>query len=381
MSDANVPQSRRVLHLIESWGPGGAERVLTDIVAELRADRWRSVVVAVAEGWVAEQARAHGATVLVVPQRRRFDLGYLASLRRIIVRERIDIVHAHLLMSSLYGGMAAALQGLPAVATFHGSVDVPKHSFVVGLKARILQRAIDRTIFVSDALRQDIEPRLGLPSNRIGVVHNGVDTVRFAPGRSRHLREQFNIRDDEFVIGAVGNIRTSKAYDVLLRAVAALRDRGTPVRCLIAGNAGWDETQETVDALMRDLHLEGTVHFCGFVEDSAAFLRGVDMFVLTSRTEGFSIATLEAMATGLPVVATRCGGPEEIVTDGVDGSLVPVGSPAAVADALLDYINDPARREQAGRRARQTVTDRFSVERVASAYERIYCELLDPKPG
>ena len=132
---------------------------------------------------------------------------------------------------------------------------------------------------------------------------------------------------------------------------------------------------------MRDLHLEGTVHFCGFVEDSAAFLRGVDMFVLTSRTEGFSIATLEAMATGLPVVATRCGGPEEIVTDGVDGSLVPVGSPAAVADALLDYINDPARREQAGRRARQTVTDRFSVERVASAYERIYCELLDPKPG
>jgi len=373
-------QVRRVLHLIESWGPGGAERVLIDVVAGLSRDAWASVVAPIAEGWVSEQARSHGATVVVIPQQRRFDLAYLAALRRLIARERIEIVHAHLLMSSLYGGMAARLAGIPSLATFHGSVDVPHASLLTPVKAAVLRATIGRTIFVSDALRLDIAPRLGLPTHRVGVIHNGVNSDRFRPGKSRYLREKFDIRDDEVVIGALGNIRSSKAYDVLLQAVAALRDSGVPLRCLIAGNPGWGETQATVDSLMHQLRLEQTVHFCGYIEESSEFLRGVDMYVLSSRTEGFSIATLEAMATGLPVVATRCGGPEEILTDGVDGLLVAVNDPTAFADALRTLIADPEQQRRIGQAARKTVVDRFSSTRVADAYAQAYSQLLESTP-
>ncbi len=368
--------ARRVLHLIESWGPGGAERVLTDVVAGLDRNVWASVVAPIAEGWVSEQARRHDATVAVVPQHRRFDTEYLATLCQLIRRERIAIVHAHLLMSSLYGGMAARWTGIPALATFHGTVDVPRGSAMTSVKAAILRQTITRTIFVSHALRDDIAPRLGLPADRVGVIYNGVDPDRFTPGTSRHWRDVFAIGDHEFVIGAVGNIRPSKGYDVLLRAVASLRDAGVAIRCLVAGNAGWGETQATVDALMRELRLEQTVHFCGFVEDSAAFLRSVDGYVLSSRTEGFSISTLEAMATGLPVVATRCGGPEEIISDRVDGLLVAVNDPTALADGIRMLIADPVQRRRVAQAARGTVLDRFSSRRNAAAYAQAYTQLL-----
>ena len=370
------PRVRRVLHLIETWGPGGAERVMIDVVTGLPSNAWVSVVAPIAEGWVSQQARLHGATVAVIPQQRSFDIRYLAALRSLIARERVDIVHAHMLMSSLYGGMAARWCGIPCLATFHGSVDVPGDTPVLRLKAAVLRQTIGRTIFVSNALRKDIAPRLGLAEDRVGVIHNGVDPLRFTPGSSRHLRELYSIPDSDVVIGAVGNIRSSKAYDVLLRAISRIRDAGVGIRCLIAGNAGWGETQATVDSLMRELRLEQTVHFCGFVDDSSTFLRGLDIFVLTSRTEGFSIATLEAMATGLPVVATRCGGPEEIVTNGVDGLLVTVADPAAVADAVQALIFNAPQRQRIGEAARQTVVDRFSSSRVATAYGEAYAALF-----
>ena len=368
--------ARRVLHLIETWGPGGAERVMTDIVAGLPADDWTSVVAPIADGWVSSQARAHGATVVIIPQQRRFDIGYVVALRQLIARERIELVHAHLLMSSLYGSLAARWAGIPSLATFHGSVDVPRASAVLRLKSAILRRTVHRTIFVSEALRADIAPRLGLSADRTGLIHNGVDATNFTPGRDRALRARFGIHDDAIVLGAVGNIRASKAYDVLLHAVARLRDAGLPIHCVIAGQAGWGETQAMVDALMAQLSLESIVHFCGYVDAPQNFLRGVDLFVLSSRSEGFSIATLEAMATGLPVIATRCGGPEEIVTHGHDGLLVPVADPAALAGAVQSVLSDPGRRASLGAAARETVLRRFSSQRVVGAYATVYAELL-----
>lgn len=365
---------KTVLHLTNTGGPGGAETVFVDLVRGLDGRRWRSVPVVPDRGWVYERLMECGARPVVVPSLRPFEVGYYARLARLARAEGVDVIHGHYLGPAVSASIVGAVCGIPAVATLHGAGDiaVERHR---ALKAALLNRVLRRVVFVSESLRREVLAGGALRPGFTRVIPNGIDPARFFPRRDLALRHELEIAADAFLVGAVGNLRAAKGYDVLLRAAARLRERIPRLHVVIAGEAR-GELFEQLQALRASLGLEETVTFAGFRDDVAGVLAACDAFALTSRSEGFSLATVQAMAMGLPVVATRCGGPEELVEDGITGLLVQNGSPAAVADALAHLHDSADLRARLGAAAALATHTRFGIDAQVRAYETLYDEVI-----
>ena len=285
-----------------------------------------------ASGWLYDALIERGVDPVVVRTTRAFDLAYLARLLRLVRTSGAELIHSHLLTSSVYGSVAGLLTGVPVVTTFHGSVDIRTRGPLTALKIGLINRSADRIVFVSEHLRRELVAARGLRASKSVVVHNGVDCDRFRPARNDRLRRRLGVGVDVLLVGAVGNVRQPKGYDILLDSAAMLAARGPRVCIVVAGeDAGQPALMQALLQRRAHLGLDDAVHFLGFQHDAAGVLNGLDMFVLPSTKEGFSLSTVEAMACGIPVVATRSGGPEEIVSDGDSGLLVAAGDAIALA--------------------------------------------------
>ncbi len=365
---------RTILHLIQTGGPGGAETVYVNLVRGLDGRRWRSVPVLPNREWMYEQLRAWEPPPIVLPGERQVSLRHLRALREIIRRERVDLIHAHFFASAEIASLIGVLTGTPAVATLHGQTDILGGKRL-RLKAALLNRGLGRIAVVSESLRRFFLSATALRPEKLVVIPNGVDLAHFSAERDPSFRREFGIADDAFVVGAVGNLRPAKGYDVLLEAAARLRRDERGIHFVIVGQAAgplYEELLHKRHALGLDAH----VTFTGFRDDVARALAAFDAYVITSRDEGFSLSTVQAMAAALPVVATRCGGPEEIIEDGVTGLLVENASADAVADALRRLRQSPDERALLGRRGRLTAQERYTTAAQVEAYAALYEECL-----
>jgi glycosyltransferase involved in cell wall biosynthesis len=369
---------KNILHAIDTSGPGGAETVFLSLATGLDPGRYRSYAVIKSEGWVAEQLRKAGMQPFFANVRGSFNLRYLYQLVRIVRRHKIDIIQSHLFGSNVYCSLAGLICRVPVISVFHGAVDVNPSSRLLRTKFHILRRGSARVVYVSHSLGTAISQSGMLDARAAQVIYNGVDTDVFQPRPDRSLRQQLGLADGDIVIGSMGNIRRPKGYDVLLQAAAQLVSHSPHYKFLIAGDASGRLYEELLQLRAR-LGLTRHVFFLGFRADVAEVLNNFDVFLLSSTSEGFSIATIEAMACGLPVVVTRSGGPEEIVTDQVDGLLVDPGSPAQIAAALQSIATDTVLRQRLAHRARATVSARFSVRAMIDAYQDLYATLCTPQ--
>lgn len=367
--------SGRVLHLIDTGGPGGAETVFSVLAKRLSDVGWAAVPVVPDEGWLLEHLEKSGLEPVLLPNQGAFDVGYLVRLVRLLEKTNADLLHAHLLGSGVYGSVAAAIRRIPMLCTFHGTVDLEEPRLRSRVKFRLLDRSSNRIVFVSDALRENLLERAPISRARTEVIANGIDIDRFDVTASGDFRRELGVGPDEVLVGAVGNVRPAKDYGLFLQAAARLRARDSRFRFVVVG----DNDNELFEGLHRQmvrLDLDGAVTFTGLREDVPAVLSDLDIYVLTSSSEGFSLSTIEAMASRCPVVATRCGGPEEIITDGRDGRLVPTESPRALAVAVQEIADDPDSARRMAARGRRTVERKYSVGRMAARYDGLYRECL-----
>lgn len=374
----------RVLHLIDTGGPGGAETVFRDLVTRLPEERWLSIPVVPWEGdWLERALLDEGVEPRVLTSTSSFDLGYLRRLGALVQEVKPDLIHTHLFTTAVYASAFARLGGQPVVSTFHGHVDVGPNVRFRDLKFRILDRPRNRYVFVSDALRAWFEDTTPLRGDRMRTVHNGIDfATERTRGARREWRRELEIGENDVLVGAVGNIRPSKDYATLLHAASRVRDAHAGRVVFAVAGQGAGELREGLESLRRELDLESTVRFLGFVEDVEEFLEALDVYLLTSKSEGFSLSTVEAMGRGLPVVATECGGPEEIVEDEVTGLFAPVGEPEQVARRLLEVIEDAELGRRLGAAGRASVTRRFAIEAMVGGYEAVYRDVLNqPRRG
>lgn len=371
---------RTILHLIDTGGPGGAETVFLDLVCRLDRERWRSVAVVPEEDWLAEALRRRGEEPLLVPTRGPFDFGYLRSLIQLVRREGVSLIHTHLFSTSVYGSVVGAVCRVPVVCTFHGQADAAGERFRRA-KLQILNRSGSRVVFVSESLRRFFLELGGLNPARTEVIYNGIDTEQFAPRADRSFRDEVGVGPDEPLIGAVGNVRESKDYPNFLRAAALLHRRDPRYRFVVVGDSRPSPLMSEVLALRAELGLESVVTFTGFREDVERVMAALDVFVVSSSAEGFSLTTVQAMAAGLPVVATRCGGPEEILRNGDVGVLVPTRSPEALADAVQRLVDRPAERRRITLAARAEAESRFALTSMVSGYETLYERCLGLRPS
>jgi glycosyltransferase involved in cell wall biosynthesis len=365
---------KNILHAIDTSGPGGAETVFLALASGLDPAQYRSYAVIKSEGWVAGQLRNAGLEPFFADARGSFNLRYLYQLVRIVRKYKIDIIQSHLFGSNVYCSLAGLICRVPVISVFHGAVDVNPSSKLLRTKFRILNRGSDRVVYVSHSLSATILKSGMAAAHKACVIYNGVDTLQFRPRPDRTIRRQLGLADSDIVIGSMGNIRRPKGYDVLLHAAAQLVSHSPHYKFLIAGDAQGRLYEELLQ-LRERLGLTRHVFFLGFRADVAHVLNNFDIFLLSSTSEGFSISTIEAMACGLPVVVTRSGGPEEIVTHGQNGLLVEAGSAPQIASAIDLISRDPHLRERLVLNARATVTGKFSMDAMINAYSRIYAGL------
>ncbi len=364
---------KAILHVIDSTEPGGAETVFIELADRLRSRGYRSVVVVAGPGWVNDESIRRGFAPVELRARGSFNLGYLFKLVRLIRKERIDIVQSHLLGSNVYCGLAGWITGTPVIGTFHGMVDVsPKERFK-SLKMWAMNRGIRRFITVSRALSREVTAQKLLNPARTEVVYNGIDTSRFRLQQPASLRSRLGLSERARIVLAIGNLHVAKGYDVLIRAAAMLPyGDDAPHTNVVIGGSAREPLLSELKALVASLGLAGRVHFLGFVEDTAPLFVDADVYVLSSVSEGFSISTLEALASGTPVVATRCGGPEEIVTDEVTALLVPAKDPGSLSLSIERLLADRILADKLRANGLEVMNNQFSITRMIDEYERIY---------
>jgi glycosyltransferase involved in cell wall biosynthesis len=233
---------------------------------------------------------------------------------------------------------------------------------------------------VSRSLREGLRGGEWPVEDKSEVIPNGIDGNVFRMGRNNSLREEIGLAENTLIMGAVGNVRLSKRYDLLLEAFAKVKAQRPTSQLVIIGQPGGPLFEELL-RLRFGLGLEDSVHFLGFREDVPKLLQGMDLFVLSSSDEGFSLAIVQAMATGLPIVATRCGGPEEILDDGVHGRLVAVNDPGSLACGILEVLSFPDRGRRYGKAARERAISDFSIEAMVRRYEAVYRRSLVGRSG
>ena len=255
-------------------------------------------------GWLAKQFPERAESPHIVSAKGSFNLRYLSRLLQLARQQKSDVIAAHLYGSSVYASLVGTFLSIPVVSVLHGHSDVPDAERFSSLKAAIIRRGSRRVVFVSESLQDHLRSRFRLTAAQCAVIPNGVDTQVFRPSRDRSLREELGLADDTALLGAIGNIRKPKAYDVLLRAARTLADRSQRFHLVIAGDRTNDLGRQ-LQQLSTELAVERHVTFLGLRPDDSVILNNLDVFVLSSHTEGFSIACVEAMACRIPIVATR----------------------------------------------------------------------------
>lgn len=294
-----------------------------------------------------------------------------------LIRERgVGVIHAHIAHDYLLAATAAGLAG-------RGRVVLTRHVlFPLSKVYRVALRRVSRVIAVSAAVADSVRSESIFDAADIEVIHNGVDLARFKPnvGGREHARPLFQAGPrNTYLVGMAGHLAPIKGQDEFIRAAAVVASRREDVTFVVAGEdkSRSGENRRRLERLIGELGLGGRVHLPGWVEDVPTLLSALDLFVSPSRSEPFGLSIIEAMACGVPVVATKSEGATEILEDGVTGLLVPLGDHEAMAEAICALLDDGRRRASLAARALEAVRDRFSLERMVAATEQLYESALD----
>ncbi len=315
-----------------------------------------------------------GVPTASAPMRSEFDLLSALKLARALRRFGADIAHYHTARAHTLGLAASRIARTP-VKVLSRRVDFPVSGNPL---SRIKYKAsVDAVIAITKAVK-DVLIRGGVEPGVISVIYSGIDLANHdCPADGAAVRAELGIPESSYLVGAIGALAPHKAQAFLLKAAAKLAEERDDVRYIIAGDG---ELERKLKALARSLGVTDIVTFAGFRRDIRAVLGAIDLFVLSSVAEGLCTSMLDAMASGVPVVATRVGGVPEIVVDEECGLLVPPSDEAALAAAIARALDDADLRRRLADGGRLRVK-RFSLERTVTETERLYVRLLRSKKG
>jgi sugar transferase (PEP-CTERM/EpsH1 system associated) len=354
-----------IQHVLLSLQPGGLENGVVNVINGLDGDRFRSSVTCLQEaGPFAARIRQPGVDVHTLGLRPGNDPTLPLRLARLFRRTGTDIVHTRNAEAFFYGFAGAKLGRVKSlIHSEHGRVlpDTPRRMRL----QKELMRFTDSAFCVSWQLQRDLVKHLGVPSQRLGVIYNGVDVTRSANAERALARAVFGAGQGEVVIGSVGRLVPVKNYGLLVRAFSRLS--GAPARLVFIGDG---PERQKLEALAAERG--ANVKFLGHREDVAELLPGMDIFVLPSFSEGMSNTLLEAMAARVAVVASDVGGNHEIVRDGVSGLLFPNDDEDALLERLTSLSHDSERRAEFGRAANERVVRDFGMRTMIRNYEDLY---------
>ncbi len=315
----------------------------------------------------------------------KFLRGYwqdIIKTKELIEKEKIDILHVHTSPEHWIGAIASSLSG-------HSVALIRTRHIVVPVKNNYLNRYLftkktDKIITVAETIKKNYFNNGRYDSSKIFTIHDGIDIERFKPiDRGMKIREEFGIAPDAYLIGKIARFAKVKGHEYFFKAMSIVSKEFPNVMALLVGSGGVKshaEEMERIKRLVRECGLDKIVLFAGFRKDIPEILSSIDLFVLSSiGSEGSSRGTLEAMAMGKPVVATRVGVLPELVEEGVTGYVVPPKDPDPMAGAIIKMIKDREKAREMGRRGREIVLKNFTEDIMLEKTEKLYYEALNGK--
>ncbi len=366
----------RVTHVVLSLDVGGLERgVINQIREGRKLGQNVSVICLEKPGELAHQITKMGIRLVDLGKPPGVRVSAMWQMQAALKRLKTDVLHTHQIGSLFYAGPVARVMRIPLVVhTEHG-----RENYAGRWRTRLLGRLAgifaSRFYCLTADMAENVRRRRIVPDYKIRLIENGIDTELYTqPCDTESPRIALDIPHGVPIVGTVGRLSEIKRQDFLIRAFARVRQSVPAAHLLLVGNGPL--LQELQD-LVKQLELTGFVHFAGYKVHSAPYLQMMNVFALTSRSEGMPQAALEASVVGLPVVASRVGGLPELIDDGVTGVLFDPADEGALVKSITDLLDDPAKAKKMGAAAKARVEARYQVRRMALDYHEQFLELLN----
>jgi len=366
----------RTLHLITELGTGGAQTALSRLLQHADRRGFEPTVACLynGSGSAAERIRQLGITVSDLGMSAKWRADAVCRLYGVLRRERPTILHTWMYHANVIGRLVGRLARVPVIISSRRNV------FIGGgfreLVNSVTSPLADRVVTVCDAAREAELARARVPPSHVITIHNGIDVpIRDTTDQRGgiHARRSLGISPEAHVIGSVGRLHPQKDFGTLIAAMKLVKEGDADARLLIVGDG---PCRESLERRTARLDLAEDVIFAGDRSDISSLLAAMDVFALASRWEGLPNAVLEAMACGLPVVATGVGGTPELVQDGSTGRLVSPQDPQAMAAVLTEVLSSEQIRTEMGKAGRARAKEHFSIQEMVRRTEALYATLL-----
>lgn len=356
----------RILQICSAREIGGGERHLADLAKAL-ARRGHEVFAALspASPVRAELRSLPSDNIIELPLRNSLNLASAVRLARFVREHQIEIVHAHVARDYPLAALATGRSQAQLVLTRHVL-------FPLNRIHKLTLRRTSRVIAVSQAVAESLYSSSIFGPEKIVTIHNGIDVDRFAgPAKD-------SATDRKLRIGMVGHMAPIKGQEDFVRAAAIVRAHRDDVEFIIAGEdkSHSGENRVALERLISDLKMNHSIRLAGWVGEVANLLATLDVFVSSARSEPFGLSIVEAMAAGVPVVATASEGAREIIEDNQTGRLVPVGDIAAMGAAIINLLDDHVVRKRLADNARVRVHEQFSLDKMVERTVQVYVAAL-----
>lgn len=371
----NSSQQQRitVLHILSSADIAGGEGYVRDLL-KYADKKNKHLVVLPYRGPFVEVLEDCRYNFTIIDMEKRFSIRSILLLVQFIKENRVDIVHTHGYRANFYGRIACMLAGVKSVSTVHVSLYdyVKTSSFIryIYIKLeRILSYRTSVFICISNAMKQDMLT-LGIDPQKIVVIKNGVDLERFYPRHVQDkLKRELGIKTNGPIVGTVGRMVTEKGQIYLIEALQYLKTDWKDLKCLFIGEG---PMLPQLRKMASDSGIEDMCIFAGIRKDIEFSYSILDVFVLPSLREPFGLVLLEAMASGIPVIATAAGGPLEFIGPDVNGVLVPVADSKALALKISCLLSNKGKAQAIATEGRRTVENQYSVKKTVKKVEEVY---------
>jgi len=375
----------KVCHLAMADLAAGAETQLATLLARLaKMSDLQVSAVLFNEGYLASELRRLGIHIEVIPESQHNSLSLFLRLVEYFGRHNIDIVHTHKYKDNILGNLASLFRGVRArIRTVHGFLEpfdgfeATKMMLYDSVDNFVNRCLVDQLLAVSLDLRKELIKHFG--AEKVIQVHNAIelDTIQVTP-RTTELRKELAIGEKDFLIGSMGRLVPVKGLESFLLAARIIRHHNPTCKFIIAGDG---PLKDDLREMAREYGIEESVRFLGHRGDSYDVLHALDIFVLSSLSEGIPMVLLEALALSRPVVATRVGGVPEVIEHGLSGLLVAPGNHEALAQACISLMDDYRIAEALGAAGHKRVEEAFSAKSMADQVADMYRELVARRRG
>jgi len=361
-------KQKTILHIIDTTGPGGAETVFLELVKKTHEQGYHAIALIRGPGWVKSQLDAMGTTTLVFNSKGSLNLSFLKFLLSTVREYQVDVIQAHLFGSALYASLAAIFCRVPTFSTIHGLVDISPNEKFKGLKTLILSLGSTKLLAVTDRINQLLTSLPFIPATKVQTIYNGIDLSRFEKIACHKLSSQLPKHD--LVIGSLGNIRQPKNYPLAIETIAQLHKQGIIAHYFIAGQGNEAQMQPLLQ-LAEQHKISEYFHLLGFIDNAQEFLSELDIFLMTSSSEGHPLALTQAMACKLPIVTTP-NGVQEIIDHDVEAIITTEHKSELLAEGIHQLYLDKSHAEKISNNAFNKSKALFSLDAMCNQYLQLY---------